>query len=72
MQEWKNQTLIALPSPHVVTINGFQVFLSSRTCLPSCPIGRGICLTLLPPSIHVSSNQHMTLKTSTPLLVPWG
>ena len=26
--------------PHVVTINLFQVLLSSITCLPSCPIGR--------------------------------
>ena len=29
-----------LSGPHVVTVNGFQVLLSSRTCLPSYPTGR--------------------------------
>ena len=32
--------------PHVVTINRFQVLLSSITCLPSYSTGEGICLTL--------------------------
>ena len=41
MQEWKKKgNLIVLPSPHVVTINKFQVLLSSIICLPSYPIGR--------------------------------
>ena len=35
--------------PHFVTIKGFQVLLSSITCLPSYPTqGEGICLTLPP------------------------
>ena len=34
---------------HFVTIKGFQVLLSSITCLPSYPTqGEGICLTLPP------------------------
>ena len=37
---------------YVVTINGFQVLLSSISCLPLNPWGEGICLTLPPPSIH--------------------
>ena len=58
--------------PLLVTINGFQVLLSSITCLSSCRTqGEGICLTLPPPSIHASSNQQMTHKTLIPLLVPW-
>ena len=58
IQEQKNQTLIVLPSPMLLTINGFQVFLSSITCLPSYPTqGKGICLTLPPPSTCASFNQ---------------
>ena len=34
--------------PQVVTINGFQVLLSSITCLPFYPIGRRYLLTLPP------------------------
>ena len=47
--------------PHVVTINGFQVLLSSITCLPSYPIGGEKALALLfpPLSIPASSNQQM-------------
>ena len=34
--------------PHVVTVSGFQILLTTITCLPSYPIGRRyICLTLL-------------------------
>ena len=33
---------------YVVTINGFQVLLSSISCLPLNPWGEGICLTLHP------------------------
>ena len=40
MQEWKKPDPYGPPSHHVVTINGFQVFLSSINCLPSCPIRR--------------------------------
>ena len=58
--------------PHVVTINGFQVLLSSITCLPSYPIGRRyLPYSFPPPSIRGSSNQQMTHKTPVPLLVPW-
>ena len=48
--------------PHVVTINGFQVLLSSITCLPSYFKKIFICLTLAlhrPPRICASSNQQM-------------
>ena len=40
--ECKNGKIRPCPSfpPHVVTINRFQVLLSSITCLPSYPIGR--------------------------------
>ena len=66
----KTRPLSSFP-PHVVTINRFQVLLSSITCLSSCPTKReGICLTLPPPSIRASSNQQMTRKTPIPLLVP--
>ena len=57
--------------PHVVTINGFQVLLSSMTCLPSYPIGRRYLSYSSPPSIHASSSQQMTCKTPIPFLVPW-
>ena len=57
--------------PHPVTINGFQVLLSSITCLPSYPIGRRyLPYSSPPPSISASSNQQMTHKTPTPLLYP--
>ena len=58
--------------PYIVTINGFQVLLSSITCLSSYPTKwEGICLTLPPPSIRASSNQQMTHKSPIPLLAPW-
>ena len=57
--------------PYIVTINGFQVLLSSITCLSSYPTKwEGICLTLPPPSIRASSNQQTAHKTPILLLYP--
>ena len=65
MQEWKNQTLIVLPSPHC------NYYWNSIICLPSYPIGR----RYLP---YSSPTQYMCLIQSAndpqdpiPLLVPW-
>ena len=52
MQERKNQTLIIFPSPHVVTINRFQVLLSSITCLPSYPISQFSSVTQSCPTLY--------------------
>jgi len=55
--------------PHVITINGFQVLLSSITCLPSYPTqGRYLPYSSLP-SMHGSFNQQVTLKIPIPFLV---
>ena len=58
--------------PRAVTVNGFQVILSSVTCLPSCPTGRRYLpySSTPPPSICASSNQQVTRKTPVSLLVP--
>ena len=40
MQEWKNKTHQHLSLPDVVTVDGFQVLLSSINGLPSYPIRR--------------------------------
>ena len=58
--------------PHVVTINGFQILLSSIACLPSYSTGRKYLpySPRPPPSIRASSNQQMTRKTPIPLLYP--
>ena len=67
------KTRLYRPSlPHVVTINGFQVLLSSITCLPSYPIGRRHLPSSSPqPSICDSSSQQMTHKTPIPPLALW-
>ena len=59
--------------PHVVTVNGFQILLSSITCLPSYPRGKRYLSYSPPPpltSICTSSNCQITCKTPIPLLYP--
>ena len=68
---WEKPDPYHLSLPHAVTINGFQVLLSSITCRPATPQGRGICLTRPPPSIQASSHPLMPRKTPIPLPVPW-
>ena len=55
---------------HVVTINGFQVLLSSTSRLPSYPTGGRFSLTLPPPRTPASLNQQTTCRTPSRLLYP--
>ena len=71
MQEPKKPDPHRPSLPHVVTKNGFQVLLSSITCLLSYPTGRRYFPYSSPPSIPASSNQQVTRRTSVPLLIPW-
>ena len=61
MQERKTRPLWSFP-PHVVTISGFQVLLSSITGLPSYSVGRRHLPCFPQPSTCVSSNQQMTTR----------
>ena len=63
MQEPKKPDPYRPSLPHVVTKSGFQVLLSSITCLLSRPTGRRYLPYSSPPSIPASSNQQMTHKT---------
>ena len=56
--------------PYVVTINGFQVLLSSITCLPSYPIRR--CLPYSFPTQDMCFIQSANdVQDPIPLLVSW-
>ena len=56
--------------PHVVTINGFQVLLSSTNHLPSYPTGRRYLPYSPPPSTPTSLNQQTTCRAPSRLLYP--
>ena len=68
MQEQEKTDSYCPSLPHVVTINGFQILLSSIACLPSYSTGRKYLpySPRPPPSIRASSNQQMTHKTPNP------
>ena len=74
MQKQKKPDPYGPSLPHVVTINGFQVLLSSITCLPQYPIGGEKAFALLfPPTQYTCLIQSAhDPQDPNPLLVPWG
>ena len=66
MQEWKNQTLIVLPSLLL------QLLMEQYNLSPHLPHREEVFALLFPPpSILSSSSKQITCKIPIPLLVPW-
>ena len=53
MQEQKKPDPYCPSLPHVITVKGFQVLLSSIACLPSYPKGRRYLPYSSPPPVYV-------------------